>query len=122
MAHVLPHGMAKEALGQRRPPPGSVWYRTTFALPAECSDLSVRVSVHADNAAAVYLNGTKIGEQPRLEISENFRDPAESYAANDPALFVCGGTNVLEFELYNFGNPTALDYKAVITPIVARPR
>ena len=94
---------------------GSVWYRTSFTLPAGCLDPSITVRVHADNAATVYLNGVKIGEQPLAEIFPNFQDPAESYTSNDPAHFVCGGSNVLEFDLYNFNNPTALDYAAVVT-------
>jgi hypothetical protein len=104
------------------PVSGSVWYRATFALPAGCADPAVTVLVHADNAATVYLNGSKLGEQPKLEIFENFQNPAESYSTSDPALFVCGGTNVLEFDLYNFNNPTAIDYKAVVTytPIEAQ--
>ena len=99
---------------------GSVWYRTSFTLPAACTNLELTVLVHADNAAAVYLNGTKIGEQPRAQIFPNFQDPAEAYSTRDAALFLCGATNVLEFELYNFDNPTALDYKAVIAPLLAQ--
>lgn len=90
-----------------------VRYRTSFELPAGFGDASIEVSVHADNAAAVYLNGTLIGQQPNAEIFENFQDPAESYSSSDGSLFGVG-TNTLEFFLQNFGDPSGLDYLATV--------
>ena len=89
-------------------------YRTSFELPAGFSEPALTVDVHADNVATVFLNGVQIGQQPFVETAFNFRDPASSFTTADPSLFVTG-TNVLEFEIYNFNGQTAFDYQATVS-------
>ncbi|HYR07296.1 MAG TPA: hypothetical protein VEQ60_05995 [Longimicrobium sp.] len=89
-------------------------YRATFTLPAGFSAPSLAIQVHADNYAAIRLNGNLVGSQPAAEIFANFQDPAESFATANPAFFQAG-TNVLEIQVGNFSGPTALDYLAQVT-------
>lgn len=89
-------------------------YRTSFELPAGFRNPALTVEVHADNVATIFLNGVQIGQQQFAEIFANFQNPAESFTTTDPSLFVAG-TNVLEFEIYNFTLFTGFDYKAVVS-------
>ena len=92
----------------------TVRYRTTFQLPEGFSGPSITVDIHADNAATIFLNGTQIGQQTQAEIPPNFQDPAESYSTSSASLFH-SGTNVMEFDIRNFNDPTAFDYRAVVS-------
>ena len=83
-------------------------------LPDGFSSPSLTVQVHADNVATIYLNGVQIGQQPFAETFTNFQDPPESFTVTDPSRFQAGA-NILEFDIYNFGGPTAFDYKATVT-------
>lgn len=89
-------------------------YRTTFELPAGYGSPSIQVRVHADNAARVIVNGTAVGEQPQAEIFPNFQNPAESFGTTNPAHFQTG-TNTLDFDLRNFGDPSGLNYLATVS-------
>ena len=46
-----------------RPTPGIYAFQQTFTLPAGVSNPNLSLDVRADNVAAVYLNGTKLGQQ-----------------------------------------------------------
>lgn len=92
----------------------SVRYRTTFDLPARFQAPSLTVQVHADNVATIFLNGTQIGMQEFAETPGNFNDPAESFETTDAAHFRAG-TNILEFDIYNFTGPSAFSYLVTIS-------
>ena len=62
--------------------------------------------------ATVYLNGVQFGQQPFAEIGENYEDPPSSFNATGPFQ---AGTNTLEFDIFNFTDPVAFDYKAVVS-------
>lgn len=90
------------------------------------------VHIHADSKATLYLNGIALGRQEAAKVS-NYQDPPEELVAAAPVdlnshqgpepLLVLRGPNVLEFDIQNFGGPTAFDYKATIgcKPACARP-
>ena len=94
-------------------PQQSVLYRTTFQLPAGFSNPSLMLDIHADNAATIRLNGNQIGQQVEAEIESNFQNPTEQFSTANAAQFNVG-TNVLEFEIRNFHDPSGFDYQAVV--------
>ena len=112
--HIIPGtryvGPSADGTGFPQQP---VRYRTTFQLPAGFTNASFAISIHADNAATIWLNGALIGKQPQIEDPVNFNDPAEQYKTAEQAHFLAG-PNVLEFEIMNFGDPSAFDYFAVV--------
>lgn len=93
---------------------GSITYRAQFHLPEGAAAPSLSIDIHADNKATLRLNGVEIGSQPWDGMTDNFQDPAETYKVSDPTFFR-DGTNVIEFEIHNFDNPTAFDYKATVS-------
>lgn len=95
-------------------PNNTVLYAADFVLPAGWSAPNLSVSVHADNAAAISLNGNAIGSQTQAEIMSNFQDPAESFGTTNASYFQTG-TNRLLFTVTNYGDPSGLDYSATIT-------
>lgn len=95
-------------------PQGTTRYRTVFELPSGFANPSLDLLVHADNYAAIYLNGVEIGQQPQGDLPENYEGEPEAFSVNEPSLFQ-EGSNTLEFEITNTSEgPTAFDYKAVI--------
>jgi len=95
-------------------PDQTIRYRTTFQLPAGFSNPSLLLDIHADNAATIWLNGHLIGEQDQEEVERNFQNPAEQYRSTSAAQFVTG-TNVLEFAIRNFLDPSGFDYMAIVS-------
>lgn len=95
-------------------PNRTIRYRTMFQLPEGYSSPSLTVNIHADNAATIFLNGKMIGQQDQVEDPKNFTNPAESYTTSDASLFQ-SENNVLDFDIRNFGDPSGLDYRAVVT-------
>ena len=91
----------------------TVHYRRTFELPEGYSSPNLTIFIHADNAATVFLNGAFIGAQVQAEDPVNFQDPAESFSTNYASLSH-SGTNVMEFDIRNFNDPTAFAYLAEI--------
>jgi len=89
-------------------------YRTTFTLPSGFSSPFLTVEIHADNVATLFLNGFKFGEQPIGELGTNFQNPAEVFTISDATKFNAG-QNFLQFDIFNFGGPTAFDYKATLS-------
>ena len=90
-----------------------VRYRTTFQLPDGFENASLYLDIHADNAATIYLNGNKIGEQLQAEDEKNFKNPAEQYKTGEQSHFRAG-LNELEFDILNFNDPAGFDYRAVV--------
>lgn len=92
-------------------------FRAVFDLPDGFSSPAFIISLHADNSARVFLNGTLIGEQPWDYLGTNFanwQDEPSIFAADDPALFLVG-QNVLDVQLYNGLIPLGIDYAATIS-------
>ncbi len=101
--------------------PKTIRFRAPFSLPLGFSNPSLSVDLHADNAAAVFLNGTPIGQQPCFGLpsfpgcpQSNFLNPPETFSTSSPALFQAG-TNYLEIRLYDHGGVAGLDYKATVS-------
>lgn len=91
-----------------------MWFRITFQLPAGFSNPQLSLAVFADNVATGYLDGVEIGGQPFLETYANFQSPASTFTTSNAGLFHVG-QNVLAFDVYNFNDPSGLDYQATIT-------
>lgn len=83
--------------------------KTTFQLPQNFSNAKLKVSLHAANAAIVYLNGVEIGRQKQGSIIPNFQDAPETFSTNSPFQ---PGTNVLEFAVTDYGSSSGLNYQA----------
>jgi hypothetical protein len=92
----------------------SMLFRVTFQLPAGYSNPQLSLLVHADNVATGVLNGVEFGGQPFVNDVPNFQDPPETISTANPALFQVG-QNVLTIKLFNFNDPSGLDYQATIT-------
>lgn len=89
----------------------SVRYTTTFALPANAISPTLTVRVHADNRAALFLNGHPIGTQPGDCPSDNFRGAPEVFTSTT---WLMPGANTLAFDVTNCEGPAGLDFYATI--------
>lgn len=99
-------------------------YRTiiTPSCPVTMIPVLTAVYIHADNAATLYLNERPLGQQVQAAILSNFQGAPEELVAAAPVDLnshqgpepLLSGSNVLEFDIQNFGGPTAFDYKATI--------
>lgn len=88
-------------------------YRIFFELPSDHRTPSLNISVHADNAATIFLNGTQMGQQAQEEIYPNFTDPPESFTTSNSSLFRAG-LNTLQITLVNYSVVGGLDFKAEV--------
>lgn len=89
--------------------PGSYKYATAFYLPPGATSIALQLQLMADNAAVVYLNGTKIGSHAFLEdctIEQlsgtgncNWSLPIK--ITDSPAAFNLNGLNVLRIDVVN---------------------
>ena len=89
-------------------------FRVGFTLPAGFSSPQLSLSVFADNVATGILNGVVFGGQPFIENASNFTNPPSVLATSNPGLFQVG-QNFLTVYLYNFTDPSGVDFKATIT-------
>jgi RHS repeat-associated protein len=86
-------------------------YRTTFNLPADYSEPSIKGSIEVDNEATVYLNGVQIA------FHNIFVDPPASFFNNNPALFHAG-ENVIEVDYVDLGGGIGgLDYQMLVSSV-----
>lgn len=92
--------------------PATSWYRRKIRLPKRCRSATLEIDVHADNDVTLYLNGVEFGAQPAGPLFPNFQGAPEHFATNGPFR---RRWNALEFRVRDYGNPTALDYKAIVT-------
>lgn len=88
-------------------------YRTSFTIPQVPYGYTLdwdqlAVEVHADNSARMYIDGDLYLTQPLAEILENFQGPPSLYTAYPQAFDF--GSHALEFDIFNFGGPTGLDF------------
>jgi hypothetical protein len=86
-------------------------YRHAFRL-SDCGEGSLRLRLHIDNDARVFLNGTRIGSTPAGPLPANFQGAPLAFEADGP---LRNGRNVLEFRASDQGIVTGLDFKAVVT-------
>jgi hypothetical protein len=82
-----------------RPNPGRYVFQETFTVPASVTAPVLDLHVKSDNVAAVYLNGTLIGNQPLTDCNSgtcNWNTDLH-IVYNTAATFNIGGTNTLTF-------------------------
>jgi hypothetical protein len=89
-------------------------FRVPFTLPAGFSSPQLSLSVFADNVATSILNGVIFGGQPFIQDAINFTNPPSVFTTSNPGLFQVG-QNFLTVYLYNFTDPSGVDFKATIT-------
>jgi len=81
--------------------PGRYVYQETFAIPASVTNPVLDIHVKADNVAAVYLNGKKLGSQTNTDCNPgvlvcNWNGDLH-IVDNTAGDFVIGGNNTLTF-------------------------
>jgi hypothetical protein len=96
------------------PTPRVTDYAVGFELPQGFTDPSISISLHADNVATVFLNGTQIGAQPACCPLSNFQGAPEVFASSNAGLFQAG-SNTLVFRVADHGTVTGLDFRAVVS-------
>jgi len=89
-------------------------FRVAFTLPAGFSSPQLSLSVFADNVATGILNGVIFGGQPFIQDQSNFTNPPSVFTTSNPGQFQVG-QNFLTVYLYNFSDPSGLDFKATVT-------
>ena len=89
-------------------------FRVPFTLPAGFSSPQLTLSVFADNVATGILNGVIFGGQPFIQDASNFTNPPSVFTTSNPGQFQVG-QNYLTVYLYNFTDPSGVDFKATIT-------
>ena len=94
-------------------------FKTTFVLPSGYTSPSFSISVNCDNAASISLNGNFVGAQPDAEDAANFKDPADVFTTSTAGFFQTG-VNEVVFDVHNFTNQIALDFKAQICYFASR--
>lgn len=97
-------------------------YRASFSVPGSTPSRRVfntllTLQVHADNVAYAYLNGYTFFQHPFVEDVSHFQGAPET-AMDYPFE---GMINELKFDIFNFGGPTALDYKVTLEQYVCTP-
>jgi hypothetical protein len=92
----------------------TVTYTATFTLPENFTAASISGSVHADNAAGVYVNGNLLVQQPQISTFANFQNPATPFASSSPAFFQ-SGTNTLVVTNLDLDCPNGIDLRADVT-------
>lgn len=89
----------------------SATMRTSFTVPPDAVAPTLSGLMHADNWAAVNVNGTTVASQPQsCQLVDNFRDPPEPFSAP-----LHPGANTLTFELHNCDEPIGLDFEAAVS-------
>lgn len=88
-------------------------FRVAFTLPAGFSSPQLSLSVFADNVATGILNGVIFGGQPFIQDQSNFTNPPSVFTTSNAGLFQVG-QNFLTVDLYNFTDPSGVDFKATI--------
>jgi hypothetical protein len=88
-------------------------YDTTFELPSGYTDPSLSITLLADNAATVLLNGNQVGQQTQAADPSNFQ--SSSTFSTPEGSFFNEGTNTLEVQVADFTGPNGLDYSADVS-------
>ncbi len=97
--------------------PASFTVQKQFNLPTGAVSPQLRVSVHADNAVAIRLNGNLIGAHTNMTSQANFKAAPERFTnagfTGDGGYFV-PNSNVLEFQLVNTSSRCGLDFHVTV--------
>ncbi len=88
-------------------------YRSQFVLPANATDPHLRLWLHADDAAIVYLNGHELGRQPQQEQPENYTHGPDVFFADQSELFFRGRDIPMYSWIHDWTN-TAPEYSIVL--------
>lgn len=86
---------------------GTYTFETTFCLSTDYANVSIDISVLADNGATIYLNNNLIGAQTGIE---GFKIANRLAISNNNASLFNVGTNTIRVELYNEGFVTGLSF------------
>jgi hypothetical protein len=92
------------------PYPQTTIYRREFSLPATFADVSLTISLLADNQGIVYLNGYLVGSQPCCPGS-NFNAAATVFVDADASHFK-KDKNIIEIHVVDYGVIGDLIYEA----------
>ncbi|HUF49394.1 MAG TPA: BTAD domain-containing putative transcriptional regulator [Longimicrobiales bacterium] len=99
-------------------PPGyncctTATFESEFMLPANAVSARVVISVLADNAATVVINGVEFGRQPDRWEPGNYGAQPSTFSTTFPP--DPGGINRLHLTVWDGGGALALQYHAVVT-------
>jgi hypothetical protein len=93
----------------------TTYFRRTFTLPTDATNIRLDLCVLSDGAAAVTLNNRPLlGSRYPVETHLNWRLPASCADQAVIRTFV-RGQNVLDFAVQNGGGPMGLDYEGFLT-------
>ncbi|UCC38743.1 MAG: hypothetical protein JSV96_13080 [Candidatus Aminicenantes bacterium] len=100
----------------------SIFYKTTFVLPADFSGPSLEILIRANDAATIWLNGEHIFSNDRgpatpEEVTKNFRIAPPTIQFDPPTNVLYPfqeGINTIDIEVYNLWGGTGLDYKITV--------
>src|SRR4051794_32048440 len=95
-------------------------YQATFTLPAGFISPVLQVSVMADNAATVLVNGAQFGQQPQLDLTANYATPSTFTTSSAQATAFAAGTNTLTIKVFDTNGQTGLDFSATVTYQIPR--
>ena len=95
-------------------------YRATFTLPAGFVAPVLQVSVLADNAATVLVNGVQFGQQPQQDLAANYSTPSTFTTSAAQAAAFAAGTNTLTVKVFDTNGVTGLDFSATVSYQTAR--
>jgi hypothetical protein len=95
--------------------PATTSYVASFTLPAGYSAPSLSITLEADNAATVYLNGNLVNAQKQADYHPNYQT-STTFTTSTASFFSAGGkANTLEVRVADYGTATGLDYSATVT-------
>jgi hypothetical protein len=86
-------------------------YSMVFTLPPGFASPSLSISVLADDAATVLLNGHQVGQQPQNKGSKNYQNVG-SFSTTS---FFVVGTNTLTVSNIDYGGSNGVDFSATVT-------
>ena len=96
-------------------------YRATFTLPAGFVAPALQVSVMADNAATVLVNGVQFGQQPQQDLAANYATPSTfTTSAAQAAAFSAGDEHADDQGVRHERPVTGLDFSATVSYQTAR--
>ncbi|RKG89686.1 hypothetical protein D7W82_06070 [Corallococcus sp. CA049B] len=72
--------------------------------------IRLKIEVHADSMASVFVNNQFVGQQPWGELEVNSQTLAETMYVDNSYLNLDSWNNSVRFDVTNFGAYTGLDY------------
>jgi hypothetical protein len=95
-------------------------YEATFTLPPGFIAPALQVSVMADNAATVLVNGVQFGQQPQQDLAANYSVPSTFTTTAAQAAAFAAGLNTLTVRVFDTNGVTGLDFSATVGYALAR--